>query len=340
MRIEENVSLKSLSTMKTGGEARYFCRASSIDELDEAFQFVRDKKLRYFILGGGSNLVFSDEGFDGVVIQPNIEGMEFKNEEEDVFVTAGSGIVWDDLVRKTVEKGLYGLENLSLIPGNVGASAVQNIGAYGAEVESVIQEVVAYNVETRSMKIFFHDECLFAYRHSFFKTPEGKKYVITQVVYKLSKKEKVKSVYESLQKKLEEKNIFSPTLHDIRETVIAIRKEKLPYENGLGSAGSFFKNPTVAQEHCQELLKKFPAMPSFVIDDTRVKIPAGWLIDNVCGMRGTREGDVGCYEKQALVIVNYGNATAREIKQFAEKIIACVKEKTGIVLEREVEYVE
>ena len=340
MKIEENVSLRDLTTMNTGGKAKYFCRVCTIPELKEALDFVHKHSLPYFIIGGGSNLVFSDKGFSGLVIKMEIKSVVFKDKGEHVFVTAGAGVVWDDLVEETVERGLYGLENLSLIPGTVGAASVQNIGAYGTEVEEVIEQVEVLDIVTQKIKIFSHNECLFEYRKSFFKKEGKGKYIVVRVVFKLLKKSDVRLSYGSLKKVFDEKGISSPTPREIREAIIVVRKEKLPYDGDIGSAGSYFKNPIVSQDHYTKLLSMYPEMPGFSVSKSEVKIPAGWLIDNVCGLRGSRDGNVGTYEHQALVLVNYGNATTEEIKKFAEKIVACVKEKTNISLEREVEYVE
>lgn len=341
MKVEEHVSLKELSTMGVGGRARYLIRAASVEDVCEAIAFSQKNGLPFFVLGSGSNLVFSDRGFGGVVIKMEIGDVEFADEEGGVVVTAGAGVVWDELVAQVVERGLFGFENLSLIPGTVGASVVQNIGAYGSEVESIVRRVDAIDSDTCAVRSFSRDECSFGYRMSFFKTPEGRKYVVVRVAYEASARGDVRATYERLSATLKEKGILDPSPKDIRETVIAIRKERLPYDCGLGSAGSFFKNPVVSRETFDALSRMFPNVPSFPSgEEGSVKVPAGWLIDNACGMRGYREGDVGTYDKQALVIVNHGNANAEEIRNFAETVIARVKETTGIELEREVEYVE
>ena len=339
MIIEENVSLRDLTTMCIGGNAKFFCRVQNIEDIKEAMAFVREHSVSYFILGGGSNIVFSDEGFSGLVIKVEISGVVFEDKEDHVLITAGAGIVWDDLVEETVERGLHGLENLSLIPGTVGAASVQNIGAYGTEVEEVVEQVETFDVATQKIKNFSHDECLFKYRKSFFKENGKGKYIVVRVVFKLLKSNKASLLYGSLQKVFNEKKITSPTPREVREIIIAIRKEKLPCDGDVGSAGSYFKNPVISQDHYTKLLSIYPKMPGFPVSENEIKIPAGWLVDNVCGLRGFREGEVGAYEHQALILVNYGNATAEEIKKFAEKIVDLVKEKTNISLEREVEYV-
>jgi UDP-N-acetylmuramate dehydrogenase len=338
MKKEEYVPLRGLTTMGVGGNARYLLTVENISDLNDASDVIEKSRLPYFILGGGSNIVFSDDGFLGVVLKIEIPGITFEEKGGKVFVRAGAGVAWDDLVAETVSHGAYGLENLSLIPGTVGASVVQNIGAYGIEVERFVYEVEVFDIREKIVKTFLRDACQFGYRESIFKKDSEKKFVVTQVTYVLDHNTLPSSTYESLQKKLHEKNILSPTPNDIRETVIEVRTERLPYDGGLGSAGSFFKNPVVTKHAYDVLAARFPGIPGFPNGDD-MKIPAGWLIDNVCGFRGLKEGDVGTYDKQALVIVNYGGASAKDIKKFAEKIAACVKEKTGIELEREVEYV-
>lgn len=339
MKREENVPLKPLTTMGVGGSAQYLIKIKNIHDLEAACHSIEEDAMAFFVLGGGSNIIFPDDGYPGLVLKIEILGISYEERGDKVYVRAGAGVLWDELVRETVERGIFGLENLSLIPGTVGASVVQNIGAYGIEVEQFVDSVEVFDRQEGGIKTFTRDECDFGYRESIFKKDYEKKYIVTHVVYVFNRHVQLSSSYESLQKKLQEKKIFSPTPKDIRNTVIEVRKERLPYDVGLGSAGSFFKNPIVSKNTFESLLDTFPNMPSFPNGDD-VKIPAGWLIDNVCGFRGLKEGSVGTYDKQALVIVNHGNATAEEVKKFAEKISSCVKEKTGILLEREVEYVE
>ena len=341
MEILENVSLSDFTTMRVGGPARFFCKVKNEKDLKEAVSFVKQKNIPFFVLGGGSNIVFSDEGFPGMIIKIELSGIVFREEKGKLLVTAGAGVVWDKLVEETVVRGLFGLENLSFIPGTVGSAPVQNIGAYGVEAKDLIVSVNTLDIETLKIKKFTNRECCFGYRESFFKTKKGAKYIVIEVTFAVSKKGTGNFSYGDLQKKFGSRKISEITSQEIRDSIIETRKEKLPYENNIGSAGSFFKNPVISKEQYTKLLKEYPTMPMFKTDnENKVKVPAGWLIDNVCGMKGITEGNVGTYKHQALVIVNYGGATAEEIKKFAEKIISCVKEKTDIELEREVVYVE
>lgn len=338
--MKENVSLKEYTTFKIGGNALYFTLARSVEDLKEALLFAREKKVPVFVLGGGSNIVVSDEGFPGLVIKNEISGIQYVSKEDGVVeVTAGAGENWDDFVRQTVEKGLYGLENLSAIPGTVGAAPVQNIGAYGVEVTACVKEVVAFDTESWQLRRFSNDECRFEYRNSFFKTEEGKKYIIVHVVFNLSDAGKVNITYNDLKKYFQEKNSMVPTLKEVRDAVVEIRTKKLPDLNKYGTAGSFFKNPIIAVSHYETLKKQYPLMPSYIVDETHVKIPLAWVLDNVCGFRGYKKGNVGVYENQALVLVNFGDAAAKEVKQLAEEMISEVKNKTNIDVETEVQFI-
>jgi UDP-N-acetylmuramate dehydrogenase len=340
MQIQENVPLAPLTTMRVGGNARFFCEVHDVDELKEAVRFATEHAYEIFILGGGSNIVFSDDGFDGVVIKIDIFGVEYEDKGDVVLVTAGAGECWDDLVGNVVARGLCGMENLSLIPGVVGASVVQNIGAYGVEVKTMVREVHVFDTQTLQEKVLSQDECDFGYRQSIFKKPEGAPLVVLRVVYVLAKSAEPKVLYGGIIQAFAEKHIEHPTTQDVRDTVIELRRGKLPYEGDLGSAGSFFMNPVLEPEEVQELQKRFPDIPVFEAGNGKLKVPAGWIIDNVCKMKGYREGSVGTYEKQALVIVNHGGATASDIRAFTKKVRSCVKEKTGVTLKQEVEYVQ
>ncbi len=342
--ILENIPLQEYTTFRIGGPARYFVCAETIEDVRDSLAFAHAKKIPVFILGGGSNILVSDEGFSGLVIKMEIVGIDIDKET----ITAGAGVNWDKLVACTVEKNLHGLENLSLIPGTVGAAPVQNIGAYGAEVKDAIAWVEVLDKESWEMKKLSKEECAFGYRTSIFKKPEGKKYIITRVAFALAKNGKANFEYKDLKSYFAKQEIASPAAHQVREAVIVIRNQKLPDVKKLGTAGSFFKNPIVSKEKLAELLKKFPEIVSFPVsnssyakasEDDFVKISAAWLLDKVCGFKGYREGDVGSYQNQALVLVNFGSASAKDIKSLAAKMSVCALEKTGIVLEQEVEYV-
>jgi len=343
MKISENVSLKELTTFKVGGRARYFCAAKNLEEVAEAMNFAKKNKLPIFILGGGSNILVSSNGFSGLVVKMDIPGVEFFEKTGDkVEVIAGAGENWDDLVRLTVEKNFHGLENLSLIPGSVGAAPVQNIGAYGVEVASVISFVEIFDWRISEVKILKKNACQFSYRDSIFKKPSGKNFIITRVGFllkKSNKKELFKTDYPDIQEFLKQKKNFAPAIKDIRQMIVEIRTKKLPNLIKVGTAGSFFKNPIITNAQFTKLKVLFPNLPGVIMGKNKVKVFLAWVLDKVCGLKGFSIGKVGLHEKQPLVVVNYGGATAEEIKSFTEKIAATVKEKTGLAIEREVEYV-
>jgi UDP-N-acetylmuramate dehydrogenase len=340
MIIQENIPLKDYTTFRIGGPARYFVEISTIDELQKAVSFAKEKSLSVFILGGGSNMLVSDNGFSGVVIKISIMGKELHEQDsERVEVIAGAGEEWDAFVGYTVSENLHGLENLSLIPGNVGAAPVQNIGAYGTEVKNTISWVEVFNTETYSLEKFTNTECLFEYRDSYFKKPEGKKYVITRVAFVLTRNGSLSTDYKDVRDYIAAHASTDLSLQKVRDIIIAIRIKKLPDVKLVGTAGSFFKNPIIPIAQYQILLETYPDMPRYVVNVELVKIPAAWILDNLCGFKGYRDGEVGVYQNQALVLVNFGGGTATQISKLAEKMIACVKEKTNIVLEKEVQII-
>lgn len=339
MTIKENVSLKDYTTFRIGGPARYFCVVTNEDELIEAIGFSKKNKLPIFVLGGGSNILVSDAGFPGLVIKMEMKGISYAEEGDMVKVTAMAGENWDKFVEETVEKGLYGLENLSYIPGLVGGSPVQNIGAYGSEAKDTIESVHVLDVEKDEYKDFTNEECKFAYRYSMFKDAE-RRYIVLSVTFNLNKNGKLNTTYKDVQEYLAFKKIKNPTLKQIREAVIDIRTRKLPDVKKYGTAGSFFKNVIVSQSKAQELLKKYPEMILHAVNREKVKIPVAWILDHVCGFRGVKKGNVGTYQNQALVLINHGNATAQEIIALAQKMVDEVYKYTGIEILPEVEYVE
>lgn len=336
MNIQEHIPLAPFATFRIGGEARFFAEVQSLQELKQAIVYAKENNLPIFILGGGSNLLISDEGFNGLVIKISMQGMERREEGDFVFVTAGAGILWDDLVLQTVTDGLWGLENLSYIPGTVGAAPVQNIGAYGSEVKDTVHSVFVFDISSGEVKTFSNNECQFGYRDSIFKKPEGKKFVVLEVTFHLSKNSTPNLLYKDLKEFFEQKGNLTPSLSKIREAVIEIRKNKLPDWHTIGTAGSFFKNPIITTERYISLIKKFPTLPSFEVDLQHVKVPLAWILDKICGLKGFREGDVGLYEKQPLAFVNFGSAQAKDVKNLAQKISEIVKEKTDIDIEWEV----
>lgn len=338
--VRESIELKEFTTMKTGGSARYFFAVKNTEDVKEAVFFAKEKNLPIFVLGGGSNVVISDEGFEGVVIKMEIKNIEFKEIDKNTsIVSAGAGVEWDDLVEKTVNKNLYGLENLSLIPGTVGASPVQNIGAYGVEAGDVILYVEVLNVETMSIKKISNKECLFGYRDSLFKTKEGKKFIILSVAFKLKKDGELNMEYKDI-KDYFKINKIKPTLKSLRRAIVEIRKSKLPDINKIGTAGSFFKNPIVSKNKIEEIIEKYSDARYFPDKKGFFKVSAAWLLDNVSGCKGVCVGGACVYEHHALVLINKGGATTKEIIFLSDKIIQDVKNKTGIVLEYEVNIIE
>ncbi len=334
MRIEENKSLKNYNTFGIDCNARYFVSVETIDELKKILSEKPSEK--FFLLGGGSNMLLTGD-LNAFVLHINLKGIEIVNETEtEVFVKAMAGENWHEFVQYCIAKNFGGMENLSLIPGNVGTAPIQNIGAYGVELKDTFESCNTVEIETLKEKEFTNEECAFEYRNSIFKNEAKGKYIITSVTFRLTKKEhKISISYGDIQKNLAEKNIKNPTIKDISEAVIAIRQSKLPDPKVLGNSGSFFKNPVIDSETFQEFRRNFPEAPFYEVSPTEFKIPAGWLIENA-GFKGQRFGDAGVYNNQALVLVNYGNATGKEIWQLAMEIQKKVKKMTGIFIEPEV----
>lgn len=343
MTIQENVPLAPLTTFRIGGAARFFVEARSVADIEEAVAFAEGKNadgkiLPVFVLGGGSNILVSDNGFDGLVIKNELRGLSEEEDVNNVRMIAAAGEDWDEFVKFTVEdRGLYGLENLSMIPGTVGASPVQNIGAYGAEAKDTIEWVEVYNPSTKSIEKITNTDCRFGYRDSVFKH-ERKNNIILRVAFLLKKKGRLALGYKDLRKYFEGR-VGMPSLCNVRDAIIKIRAAKFPDLSKIGTAGSFFKNIVVLKSEYKELFLKFPGIFSFPVDETRVKISTAWILDKICGYKGVRHGDVGVYENQALVLVNFGNGTAADVKAMADEIIASVKEKMGITITPEVEFV-
>lgn len=341
MTILQNISLSEYTTFRTGGAARYFVSAGTKDELREAVQFARENNLPFFVLGGGSNTLASDEGFKGLVIKNGIKGVRWGkgSGDDEAEARAGAGENWDDFVAECVAKGFSGLENLSWIPGTVGAAPIQNIGAYGVEVKDNIESVDVLDTDDYKFKTLSNSDCRFDYRDSIFKKPEGSKYIVTEVAFRLCKNGPLHTDYKDIVDYALKNKIEKFTSPMLRQAVIDIRKNKLPDWSFLGTAGSFFKNPVVSSEKFRELKKRFPDLPGFPCNALETKVSLAWIIDKVCGLKGVREGDVGTYRNQALVIVNYGEATTNEVLSFAKKISDEVREKTGIEIEPEVRIV-
>lgn len=336
MTIQENVSLKKYNSFGLDYTADKLIHIKTETEAIDLFNGKVKWEKPLLILGGGSNILFTGD-FKGTIIYPEIDGikMEEKNDET-VLVSAGAGLNWDKFVSWTVSKGYGGLENLSLIPGNTGATPIQNIGAYGVEVKDLIESVRSVNTDDGTVRIFDRKECEFAYRNSIFKNKEKGKYLVTRVYYRLSLNPVLNLNYGSL---VEEVNkLGKPSLKNVRESVINIRRSKLPDPEITGNAGSFFKNPVVSDSFANDLKIKFPGMPFYDDKDGYKKLAAGWLIDK-CGWRGKRKGNAGVHEKQALVLINCGNASGKEIYNLSCDIRGSVQDKFGVDLEREVEIV-
>lgn len=337
MTIQEGVSLAPYTTFKIGGLARYFSVARSPEDVKGLFAFARENGLKVFVLGGGSNILVSDKGFDGLVIKMEMKGATFEKGETYARVIAWAGENWDDLVAKTVEWGVWGLENLSLIPGTVGASPVQNIGAYGREVMDVIESVRVFDPSAGEERVMKGSECGFSYRDSIFKKPEFKRLVILSVTFSLPLERSANISYKDLAEYFKGK--AEPSQAEIRDAVIAIRTAKFPDLATTGTAGSFWKNPIIRNEHYEGLVKHFPLMPHFRVSEDAVKVPLAWILDNVCALKGYKKGNAGLYIKQPLVLVAHLGASFREVQELEKHVAKAVFDKTGIEIQREVEIV-
>jgi len=336
MIIKENISLLSYNTFAIDAKADYFIEYNSVEELQTALKSEIVKSNRLLHIGGGSNLLFMKD-FNGVILHSAINFIKKVSEDADtVMLEAGAVVNWDDFVAYTVENGWGGVENLSLIPGEVGASAVQNIGAYGVEVQDVIVKVNAVEIETGESKTFSVEDCQYGYRESIFKKELKGKYIITSVVFKLQKQPQFKLNYQHLEAEVLKNGDIN--LQNIRRTIITVRESKLPDPKIFGNAGSFFMNPVISKTHFNELQAQYPQIPHYFVSETEEKVPAGWLIDQ-CGWKGKQIGNAGVHDKQALVLVNKGGATGAEIVYLAEQIQASVKSKFGIELRAEVNYI-
>lgn len=326
------VPLSTLTTMKVGGPVRILADVVSVKDVLRVLERAHAEHLPVAILGAGSNTLADDTGFPGIVLRSRDERIEFDDEHGQVIV--GSGTLWDALVTLCVERGYIGFENLSGIPGTVGAAPIQNIGAYGKEVGEMIRWVEVFDLHKRCVVRFEAKECAFTYRESVFKRhPE---FFILRVAFALTRHGEIDIAYRDLAQWFTEHPDAMPTPQTVREAVLAIRSAKFPDLKTHGTAGSFFKNPIVSVSVAAALLKKFPEMPRYPAGEGTVKLSAAWLIDKVAGMRGARVGDVGSWHAQALVLVNYGKATSKEVSMFAERIVAAVEDASGVVLEREV----
>jgi UDP-N-acetylmuramate dehydrogenase len=335
MQFQQNFSLKFFNTFGINVSTKLFASFSNTNELAEILEHKNEHKL---ILGGGSNILFT-KNYDGLVLKNEIAGIEkIKEDGTHVYVRAGAGVGWHDFVLYCISNNFAGVENLSLIPGSIGASPMQNIGAYGVEIKDVFHELEAYNIEDKKLVTFSKNDCAFGYRESIFKNKYKGQFVITSVTFQLNKIPKYNTSYGAIETELEKMGIQLLSIKAISDAVINIRQSKLPDPKQIGNAGSFFKNPTIQNAQFEKLKNEFPNIVGYAVGDNETKLAAGWLIEQ-CGWKGYRKGDAGCHEKQALVLVNYGNAIGEEILQLSEKIIDAVKLMFDVELHREVNIV-
>ena len=334
MEIQHNFSLKNHNTFGIDAKAKEFVAVHSVSDLKEVLEQNTAKKK--FVLGGGSNMLLTQD-VDALVIHVDLKGKKVIKEDDDfVWVEGQAGENWHEFVLWNIDNNFGGLENMSLIPGNVGTTPVQNIGAYGAEIKDTFVSCDAINIATREMKTFSKEECNFGYRESIFKHEVKDQYIITSVVFKLTKRNhKINISYGDIMKELEKNHVTEPAIKDVSNAVIAIRQSKLPDPKELGNSGSFFKNPIITREHFEKVHVQFPHMKYYEISPTEVKVPAGWLIEEA-GFKGMRVGDAGVHKNQALVLVNYGNATGQEIVNLSKEIQKTIFEKYTIAIEAEV----
>jgi len=334
MEIQSNFSLKNYNTFGIEAKARQFVAVHSVDELKTILTANKNKKK--FILGGGSNMLLTQD-IDALVIHIDLKGKKLVKEDDDfVWVESQAGENWHDFVLYTINNNLGGLENMSLIPGNVGTTPVQNIGAYGTEIKDTFVSCEAINIESQETKTFTNTECNFGYRESIFKNEAKDQFIITSVIYKLTKRNhKINTSYGDITAELAKNNVTIPTLKDVSNAVIAIRQSKLPDPKELGNSGSFFKNPILLKSDFEKIHQKFPEMKYYEVSETEVKVPAGWLIEQA-GFKGKRFGDAGVHKNQALVLVNYGNATGQEILAVSKNVQETVFKTFGIHIEAEV----
>jgi UDP-N-acetylmuramate dehydrogenase len=315
-------------------KANYFAKIGSMETIEKSIQWAKEKNIPYLILGAGSNILFT-KTFEGLVLKMEIMGIKkLKETPSEVILEVGAGENWHHFVSYCVQKGWGGVENLSLIPGTVGAAPIQNIGAYGVEAKDSIASVTAYDTQSAQFITLQNSDCAFAYRTSLFKK-DTTRYIISSVQFVLQKQPIFRTEYGAIKEVLHQKNNKQPSVEAIANAVIQIRSEKLPDPKKLGNAGSFFKNPTITKDLFEVLVTKYPKMIAYPITDDTYKIAAGWLIE-ACGWKGIQKGSVGCYEKQSLVIVHYNNGPGIEIFNFSEEIIQSVLTKFEILLEREV----
>jgi UDP-N-acetylmuramate dehydrogenase len=334
VHIQHNISLKPYNTFGIDVTANYFVSVTNLDELKDILDL--NKYPDKLVLGGGSNMLLT-QNQDKLVIHIDLKGIEIISEDENsVLVRANAGENWHEFVIWCINQNFGGLENLSLIPGNVGTAPIQNIGAYGVELKDHFVSCAAMSLKDKKLRIFNNSDCNFGYRNSIFKQEEKGKYIITSVIFKLTKKQHTLHInYGTITSQLKEMKIKTPTIQDISKAVISIRESKLPNPKEIGNSGSFFKNPIILKSHYLSLLENFADIPSYPVSENEIKVPAGWLIEKA-GFKGKRFGDYGVHKNQALVLVNYGNAKGSDILKLSELIQKTVKRLFNITIEAEV----
>lgn len=339
MQIVKNFSLAQYNTFGFEVYAKYFARFKNLTELIEILQWKKNNSIfKMLILGGGSNVLFAND-YDGLILKNEYEGINITSQDDDfVYIQVGAGQNWHEFVQYCVSQNWGGLENLSLIPGNVGASPIQNIGAYGVEIKDVFHALTAYNLENNGIEIFMHKNCHFGYRESVFKNEFKDKYIILDVIFRLTKQPKFSIEYGAIADTLKANGVAEISLKRVSEAVIQIRQSKLPNPAEIGNAGSFFKNPEIEKQLFEKLVLNYPAMPNYPTTAGFVKIPAGWLIEKA-GWKGFKKGNVGVHEKQALVLVNYGGGNGRQMIELSQQIQKSILKKFGIELQTEVNFI-
>jgi len=338
LTIQSNVSLKPYNTFGIDASARYLVEIDNEEDIQTLLQLPNAHSLATLILGGGSNLLLTQD-FNGLVVKMNLKGIQLvKEDQEHVWVRAGAGENWHGFVMHCVEKGWGGIENLSLIPGTVGAAPMQNIGAYGVEIKDTFDRLEAVHIPTGEKRIFTNADCRFGYRDSIFKNEAKGQYIISSVQFKLAKRPTFHVSYGDIQSTLEQMGVKELTLRAVSDAVIKIRRSKLPDPAEIGNAGSFFKNPEIPASQYEALKNQYPTIPGYIINDTTVKVPAGWLIEQN-GWKGKRFGNIGVHTRQALVLVNYGGGKGADIQHLAHKIQDSVEAQFGIRLHTEVNFI-
>lgn len=338
MQIQNDISLKAFNTFGIEVSAKHFAKFDTLSELQALNEYRIIKNEKLLVLGGGSNVLFTGD-YNGLIIKNELKGIEVVNEDDDfIYLKASAGENWHQLVLYCIQNNFAGLENLTLIPGNVGASPMQNIGAYGVEIKDVFYSLEAFHLQEKTIVTFNNTECNFGYRESVFKRKYKGQFVILNVTFQLRKNPTVNISYGAIQQELEAMGVIDISIAAISQAVARIRQSKLPDPRVIGNAGSFFKNPTISKEAFDLLKNQYPSIVGYPVAE-KVKVAAGWLIED-CGWKGYRRGDAGCHNKQALVLVNYGQAQGTDMVKLAVEIMASVKEKFGIKLEPEINIIQ